>query len=105
VRSIIGRFLEHSRIFYFMNGGEDNLYLSSADWMGRNFFGRIELCFPVLDRRIKERVIQEGLKPYLSDNSQAWEMDSDGNYQRRKSRGRIPRSAQEQLLALLAADK
>ena len=105
VRSIIGRFLEHSRIFYFLNDGEENLYLSSADWMGRNFFGRIELCFPVLDRRIKERVIQEGLKPYLSDNSQAWEMDSDGNYQRRKSRGRIPRSAQEQLLALLAADK
>src|SRR5438477_241650 len=105
VRSVIGRFLEHSRIFYFLNGGEDDLYLSSADWMGRNFFGRIELCFPVLDRRIKERVIQEGLKPYLSDNSQAWEMDSDGNYQRRKSRGRIPRSAQEQLLAMLAADK
>ncbi|TMH40749.1 MAG: polyphosphate kinase 1 [Betaproteobacteria bacterium] len=105
VRSVIGRFLEHSRIFYFLNGGQDDLYLSSADWMGRNFFGRIELCFPVLDRRIKERVIQEGLKPYLSDNSQAWEMDSDGNYQRRKSRGRIPRSAQEQLLALLAADK
>jgi polyphosphate kinase len=105
VRSIIGRFLEHSRIFYFLNGGEDDLYLSSADWMGRNFFGRIELCFPVLDRRIKERVIEEGLKPYLADNSQAWEMDSDGNYQRRKSRGRIPRSAQEQLLALLAADK
>jgi len=105
VRSVIGRFLEHSRIFYFLHGGEDDLYLSSADWMGRNFFGRIELCFPVLDRRIKERVTQEGLKPYLSDNSQAWEMDSDGNYQRRKSRGRIPRSAQEQLLALLAADK
>src|SRR2546428_125910 len=105
VRSVIGRFLEHSRIFYFLNGGQEDLYLSSADWMGRNFFGRIELCFPVLDRRIKERVIQEGLKPYLSDNSQAWEMNSDGNYQRRKSRGPIPRSAQEQLLALLAADK
>jgi polyphosphate kinase len=105
VRSVIGRFLEHSRIFYFLNSGEDDLYLSSADWMGRNFFGRIELCFPVLDRKVKERVIQEGLKPYLSDNSQAWEMDSDGNYQRRKSRGRIPRSAQEHLLALLAADK
>jgi polyphosphate kinase len=105
VRSIIGRFLEHSRIFYFLNRGEENVYLSSADWMGRNFFGRIELCLPVLDRRVKERVIQEGLKPYLADNSQAWEMDSEGSYRRRKSRGRIPRSAQEQLLALLAADK
>jgi polyphosphate kinase len=105
VRSVIGRFLEHSRIFYFLNRGEENVYLSSADWMGRNFFGRIELCFPVLDRRIKERVIQEGLKPYLSDNSQMWEMDSEGGYRRRKSRGGIPRSAQEHLLAELAADK
>jgi polyphosphate kinase len=105
VRSVIGRFLEHSRIFYFLNRGEDNLYLSSADWMGRNFFGRIELCFPVLDRHVKERVMQEGLRPYLADNSQAWEMDSDGNYSRRKSGGRIPRSAQEQLLAELAADQ
>ena len=70
--------------------------------MGRNFFGRIELCFPILDRKVKQRVIQEGLKPYLADNSQAWEMDADGNYQRKRSRGRIPRSAQEQLLAMLA---
>jgi polyphosphate kinase len=105
VRSAIGRFLEHSRIFYFLNRGEENVYLSSADWMGRNFFGRIELCFPVLDRRVKERVVQEGLKPYLTDNSQVWEMDSEGNYRRKKSRGRIPRSAQDHLLALLAADQ
>ena len=81
------------------------MYLSSADWMGRNFFGRIEICFPVLDRKLKQRVIKEGLKLYLADNSQAWEMDSDGNYQCRRSRGRIPRSAQEQLLAMLAAVK
>jgi polyphosphate kinase len=105
VRSIIGRFLEHSRIFYFLNDGEEDVYLSSADWMGRNFFGRIELCFPVLDRKLKQRVIKEGLKLYLADNSQAWEMDSDGNYQSKRSRGRIPRSAQEQLLAMLAAAK
>ena len=105
VRSVIGRFLEHSRIFYFLNRGEEDLYLSSADWMGRNFFGRIELCFPVLDKRIRERVIQEGLKPYLTDNSQVWEMDSEGGYRRKKSRGRIPRSAQDFLLGVLAADK
>ena len=105
VRSVIGRFLEHSRVFYFLNGGEENVYLSSADWMGRNFFGRIELCFPVLDRRAKERVIQEGLKPYLSDNSQVWEMDSEGSYRRKKSTGRIPRSAQDHLLGMLAADQ
>ena len=102
VRSVIGRFLEHSRIFYFLNNGEEDVYLSSADWMGRNFFGRIELCFPLLDRKVKQRVIQEGLKPYLADNSQAWEMDADGNYLRRRSRGRIPRSAQDLLLAMLA---
>jgi polyphosphate kinase len=105
VRSIIGRFLEHSRIFYFLNDGEENVYLSSADWMGRNFFGRIELCIPVLDRKVRQRVIQEGLKPYLADNSQAWEMDENGNYHPRRSRGRIPRSAQDQLLAMLAAAK
>lgn len=104
VRSVIGRFLEHSRIFYFLNAGEENVYLSSADWMGRNFFGRIELCIPVLDRKVKQRVIQEGLKPYLADNSQAWEMDADGDYRLRRLRGRIPHSAQEQLLALLASE-
>jgi polyphosphate kinase len=104
VRSVIGRFLEHSRIFYFLNDGEENVYLSSADWMGRNFFGRIELCIPVLDRKVKQRVIQEGLKPYLADNSQAWEMDADGNYRLRRSRGGLPRSAQEQLLAMLASE-
>ncbi len=103
VRSIIGRFLEHSRIFYFLNDGAEDVYLSSADWMERNFFRRIELCFPVLDPRLKQRVIKEGLKAYLSDNSQAWEMDPDGNYHRKRSRGSVPRSAQEQLLALLAA--
>ncbi len=104
VRSVIGRFLEHSRIFYFLNNGEENVYLSSADWMGRNFFGRIELCIPILDRKVRQRLIQEGLKPYLSDNSQSWEMDADGNYGRRPSRGRLPRSAQEQLLAILASE-
>jgi polyphosphate kinase len=104
VRSVIGRFLEHSRIFYFLNNGEENVYLSSADWMGRNFFGRIELCIPILDRKVRQRLIQEGLKPYLYDNSQSWEMDADGNYGRRPSRGRLPRSAQEQLLAILASE-
>ncbi|MBI2320507.1 MAG: polyphosphate kinase 1, partial [Betaproteobacteria bacterium] len=103
VRSVIGRFLEHSRIFYFHNDGAEDVYLSSADWMERNFFRRIEACFPVLDPRLKQRVIKEGLKAYLADNSQAWEMDSNGNYHRKKASGRVPRPAQEQLLALLAA--
>jgi len=101
VLSIVGRFLEHHRIFYFENDGAQDVYLSSADWMERNFFRRVELCFPVLDPKLKARVIKEGLKPYLADNSQAWEMDSNGNYERRKPRG-VARSAQERLLALLS---
>jgi len=71
VRSIIGRFLEHTRIFYFRNNGKQDIYLSSADWMDRNFFRRIEVCFPILNQRLKRRVIAEGLRPYLKDNLQA----------------------------------
>ena len=71
--------------------------------MDRNFFRRIEACFPVLDPRLKQRVIKEGLKVYLADNSQAWEMDANGHYHRKRASGRVPRPAQEQLLALLAA--
>ncbi len=106
VRSIVGRFLEHTRIFYFRNGGSghERVMLSSADWMERNFFRRIELCFPVNDPRLKKRVISEGLKPYLDDNVQAWEMDAAGDYLRKRpAKGaRLRRSAQEELLALLA---
>jgi len=102
VRSIVGRFLEHSRAFYFHNGGAEDVYLSSADWMDRNFFRRVELCFPVLDAKLKKRVINEGLKPYLEDNCQAWEMDQDGqNHLKTRSRGK-PQAAQEVLLELLA---
>ncbi|MEC5396418.1 polyphosphate kinase 1 [Uliginosibacterium sp. H1] len=97
VRSVVGRFLEHTRIFWFHADGEEKLYLSSADWMERNFFRRIEVAFPVLDARLKRRVMKEGLKPYLMDNSQSWEMDGDGNYRRRVTRG-APRAAQEILL-------
>jgi polyphosphate kinase len=102
VRSIIGRFLEHSRIFYFHNDGAEDVYLSSADWMDRNFFRRVEVCFPVLDAKLKRRVINEGLKPYLEDNSQAWEMDAEGRYQLRQPRRGKPLAAQEMLLEHLA---
>jgi len=102
VRSIVGRFLEHSRVFYFHNGGAEDVYLSSADWMDRNFFRRVEISFPVLDPKLKKRVINEGLKPYLEDNCQAWEMDQDGQYLL-KSPGRgKPQAAQETLLETLA---
>jgi polyphosphate kinase len=86
VRSIVGRFLEHSRIYYFRNGGTDDVYLSSADWMDRNFFRRIEVAFPVLDAKLKRRVIDEGLRVHLRDNALAWVMDSDGQYQRKRYR-------------------
>jgi polyphosphate kinase len=103
VRSIVGRFLEHSRVFYFANGGAEDVYLSSADWMGRNFFRRIELCFPVLDPALKRRVIREALQPCLDDNCQSWEMAPDGSYERLAPRRGRRHSAQEELLASLAA--
>ncbi|HET7671055.1 MAG TPA: RNA degradosome polyphosphate kinase, partial [Burkholderiales bacterium] len=79
-------------------------YLASADWMARNFFRRIELCFPLLDPVLKKRVIREGLQPYLEDNSHAWLMGAEGGYERlRPRRGAKGHSAQEELLSLLAA--
>ncbi|MEP7370601.1 MAG: polyphosphate kinase 1 [Nitrosospira sp.] len=105
VRSIIGRFLEHTRIFYFRSGGAHTTYLSSADWMDRNFFRRIEICFPVLEPKLKKRVLVEGLNIYLKDNTQAWEMNGDGNYRLRSARTSQKFCAQAALLAELAAAK
>ncbi len=102
VRSVIGRFLEHTRIFYFRNNLVHNVYLSSADWMDRNFFRRIEVCFPVLDKKLKKRVIDEGLKVYLQDNCQAWDMDADGHYRRKTRRRAAMKCAQTILLQELA---
>ena len=102
VRSVVGRFLEHSRIFYFYADGSEKTYLSSADWMERNVFRRIEVCFPVLDDRLKRRVMKEGLRPYLHDNAQAWTMDANGNYGKPPSR-RTRSVAQESLLLDLGA--
>ena len=101
VRSVVGRFLEHTRIFYFYNSGEENVYMASADWMYRNFFRRIEVCFPLLDSRVKKRVIKEGLEPYLKDNLNAWEMQADASYRRRVARRGYEFSAQQQLMAEL----
>ncbi|MEN9726301.1 MAG: hypothetical protein RL434_667, partial [Pseudomonadota bacterium] len=101
VRSIVGRFLEHSRIFHFQNDDEPEVYLSSADWMGRNFFNRIEVCFPVEDKRLRDRVLREGLEIYLNDNTRAWLLDAEGQYHRVRAGGK-PRDAQAQLLAKLA---
>ncbi|MDO9054620.1 MAG: polyphosphate kinase 1 [Gallionella sp.] len=103
VRSIIGRFLEHTRIFYFRNDLQHDVYLASADWMDRNFFRRIEVCFPVLDKKLKKRVIDEGLKIYLQDNSQAWDMDSEGQYRHKQLRRAARKCAQSELLRQLAS--
>ena len=100
VRSIIGRFLEHSRVFFFQNEDSPEVYLSSADWMGRNFFNRIEACLPVEDRRLRDRIVKEGLENYLQDNSRAWQLRSDGSYERVEGNGRH-RDAQLLLLEQL----
>jgi polyphosphate kinase len=79
VRSIIGRFLEHTRAYYFHNDGNEQVFCASADWMDRNFFRRIEVMFPILSKDLRARVIAD-LDTYLADNSQAWELQSDGGY-------------------------
>jgi polyphosphate kinase len=102
VRSLVGRFLEHSRVFFFQADAAEEVYLSSADWMDRNFFRRIELCFPVLDPALKRRVVREGLQPYLDDNCQAWGMNGEGVFEQLRPRRARRRSAQEELLYTLA---
>ncbi len=86
VRSIVGRFLEHHRVNYFENGGDPELYLSSADWMERNLFRRVEVAFPVLDKKLRERVMAH-LDAYLADTAQSWVLQPDGSYQRPASAG------------------
>ncbi len=99
VVSAIGRFLEHSRIFWFDDGGDAKVYLSSADWMDRNFFRRVEVAFPVTDASLKKRVLNEGLLPYLRRDAGMWELDCDGGYTRR---GAPKATVQERLLDMLA---
>jgi polyphosphate kinase len=82
VRSIIGQFLEHARVLYFHAAGEERVYLSSADWMDRNFFRRVEVAFPVLDPKLKKRVIDESFTFALRDNQRAWLQQPDGQYER-----------------------
>ncbi|MCA9583214.1 MAG: polyphosphate kinase 1, partial [Myxococcales bacterium] len=97
VRSIVGRFLEHTRIFHFHASGQSITYLSSADWMNRNLHRRVETCFPVEDPTVRNRVLEEGLRLYLADNTNAWALSSDGTYAKLRS-GNKPVSAQGQLL-------
>lgn len=98
VRSVIGRFLEHSRVYYFENGGEAELYAASADWMERNLYSRIEACFPLLDAGIAGRVKKETLDYYLKDNEQAWLLQTDGSYSRAEKGSEKSFSAQSRLV-------
>ena len=82
VRSIVGRFLEHTRVYYFEHGGAQKLYCASADWMGRNLFSRVETCFPILNTRLKKQIIKDGLQNYMTDNQNAWVLYSDGHWEK-----------------------
>jgi polyphosphate kinase len=101
VRSILGRFLEHSRVYYFYNDGEEEIFCASADWMERNLLHRNESCFPVRQKTLKEQVKRD-LELYLADNCNAWVLHGDGSYERLEPGDREPVSAQETLLQLLA---
>ncbi|MES1196084.1 MAG: RNA degradosome polyphosphate kinase, partial [Steroidobacter sp.] len=98
VRSIVGRFLEHSRVYYFHNAGDTELYLASADWMERNFFRRVEIAFPVQSSRYKARILRD-METYLSDNTQAWILQADGNYLKAASDNQPQLTAQQEFLA------
>lgn len=102
VRSVLGRFLEHSRVYWFANGGDPELYCSSADWMERNLSRRVEACFPIRDARLAERIFRETLQNYLDDNVQAWLLDTEGQYQRATPADATPHSAQRWLLEQFA---
>jgi len=110
VRSIIGRFLEHSRVFYFSAGTQEALYLSSADWMNRNMLRRIELAWPVEDAALRRRIIDECLTTYLQDSVDAWTMQADGHYvqvhgtrSRSTAKTKLPMGAQGKLMARYSA--
>jgi polyphosphate kinase len=102
VRSIVGRFLEHSRVFYFDNGGEPDMFCASADWMERNFFRRVEVAFPIRRHEHRERILRD-LGFCLKDNSQAWELKPEGRYERISRGKERALSAQAELLAAYAA--
>lgn len=104
VRSIVGRFLEHTRVHCFHNDGDPKVFCSSADWMDRNFFRRVEVCWPVHDMILRKRIINE-LEAYLKDNRQAWILQSNGTYTPPVTYGPNPYSAQQALLSQLARVK
>ena len=103
VRSVVGRFLEHTRVFYFLSGEQESLYLSSADWMNRNMLRRIELAWPVDDSVLRQRVIDECLSVYMQDGRNAWRLAPEGHYEKIEKKGRHIRSAQAILMQRYSA--
>ncbi len=103
VRSVVGRFLEHTRVFYFLSGAQEGLYLSSADWMNRNMLRRIELAWPVDDPVLRQRVIDECLNVYMQDGRNAWRLGPEGHYEKIEKKGRHVRSAQAILMQRYSA--
>jgi polyphosphate kinase len=102
VRSIVGRFLEHSRVYWFGNDGAPELFCASADWLERNLLRRVETGFPILDATLAARIHDEALENYLADNLNAWELQADGSYRKLAPAGdAMPHSAQAALLAKL----
>lgn len=99
VRSIVGRFLEHTRVYYFRHAGQDKLYCASADWMGRNLFSRVETCFPIFDAKIKQRILKHGLLNYLQDNQNAWQLQGNGTWHKvQPAAGEAAHNAQQYLI-------
>jgi len=94
VRSIVGRFLEHSRVAYFHAGGEGKVFLASADWMERNLHRRVETCFPLTEPELAGTALRDGIETYLEDDCQAWILGADGRYTRSKPALSEPRVAQ-----------
>ena len=102
VRSIVGRFLEHSRVFHFENGGAPEMYCASADWMERNFFRRVEVAFPIRRDVHRARILND-LETYLADDTQSWDLGRDGMYSKVETSKDSPVNSQSQLLAKYAA--
>jgi len=105
VRSVVGRFLEHSRVYYFHNDDDPKVFLSSADWMERNLHRRVEACFPIEDEDLKKLVIKSGLLTYLSDNTDSWVLQADSSYKKlTATASQKEKSVQIMLLESLAAE-
>jgi polyphosphate kinase len=102
VRSIVGRFLEHSRVFYFEIDGIERMWLSSADWMSRNMVRRVEIAWPILDAQMQARIMQECIEPYLDDTEDAWMPTSNGEYRQQTKVN--ARSAQKTLIKRYSAE-